>query len=157
MYVKIDTDFHMRPGDRFFAHLQRGVPLRLELGEKDIASGTVRLVRRDTGTKTDVKTENVISEVKRTLDDIQVNLFKRAKDFRDANTHDAKSYDEFKEILESKGGFIRAYFAGTPDDEVRIREETGATPRCILPDTGTGKCIITGKSDGRLTIFAKAY
>ena len=62
-----------------------------------------------------------------------------------------------KEIIDSQGGFVRAYFAGTPEDEVRIREETGATPRCILPNTGTGKCIITGKPDGRLTIFAKAY
>ena len=157
MFVKVDDNFHMRPGDRFFMHLQKGVPLRLELGEKDIASGTVRLVRRDTGAKADVKIENVIPEVKKTLNDIQTNMFTRAKDFREANTHDAKSYDELKEIIDSQGGFVRAYFAGTPEDEVRIREETGATPRCILPNTGTGKCIITGKTDGRLTIFAKAY
>lgn len=157
MFVKVDDNFHMRPGDRFFMHLQKGVPLRLELGEKDIAAGTVRLVRRDTGAKADVKLENVIPEVRKTLNDIQVNMFTRAKDFREANTHDAKSYDELKEIIDSQGGFVRAYFAGTPEDEVRIREETGATPRCILPNTGTGKCIITGKPDGRLTIFAKAY
>ncbi len=157
MFVKVDDNFHMRPGDRFFMHLQKGIPLRLELGEKDIASGTVRLVRRDTGAKIDVKTENVIPEVKNILDDIQKNLYKRAKNFREANTYDAKSYDELKEIIDSKGGFVRAYFAGTPEDEVRIREETGATPRCILPNTETGTCIITGKDNGRLTIFAKAY
>lgn len=157
MYTKIDTDFHMRPGDRFFAHLQKGVPLRLELGEKDIAAGTVRLVRRDTGEKIDVKNDAVIPTVKNILDDIQTNLFTRAKTFREENTHDASSYDELKEIIESKGGFVRAYFGGTPEDETRIREETGATPRVILPGNHTGKCIITGNDGARLTIFAKAY
>ena len=157
MYTKIDTDFHMRPGDRFFAHLQKGVPLRLELGEKDIAAGTVRLVRRDTGEKIDVKNYAVIPTVKNILDDIQTNLFTRAKNFREENTHDASSYDELKEIIESKGGFVRAYFGGTPEDETRIREETGATPRVILPGNHTGKCIITGNDGARLTIFAKAY
>ena len=157
MYTQVDTDFHMRPGDRFFTHLQKGVPLRLELGEKDIASGTVRLVRRDTGEKIDVKTDAVIDTVKTTLTDIQHNLYTRAKDFREANTHDASSYDELKAIIAEQGGFVRAYFGGTPEDEVRIREETGATPRCILPGKHLGKCIITGQDNARLTIFAKAY
>ncbi len=157
--VKVDTEFHMRPGDRFFSHIQKGVPLRLELGEKDLQAGTVRFVRRDTGEKFDVNNANVIPEVTKTLDDIQANLFTRAKNFRDANTHDAETYDEFKQIISEKGGFVRAYFAGTPDDEVRIREETGATPRCIPEsDAGkTGKCFLTGNNNARLTIFAKAY
>ena len=157
MFTKVDTDFHMRPADRFFTHLQKGVPLRLELGEKDLKAGTVRLVRRDTGEKIDVKAENVIESVKKILDEIQDNLFKRAKDFREANTRDAKTYDELKEIIANKGGFVRAYFAGTPEDEVKIREDTGATPRCILPGGNTGKCFITGKDNARLTVFAKAY
>ena len=135
MYTKVDTEFHMRPGDRFFAHLQKGVPLRLELGEKDIAAGTVRLVRRDTGAKVDVKNDEVIPAVKKALDDIQSNLYTRAKDFREANTHDVSTYDELKEIIADKGGFVRAYFGGTKDDETRIREETGATPRVILTMT----------------------
>ena len=157
MFTKVDTDFHMRPGDRFFNHLQKGVPLRLELGEKDLQAGTVRLVRRDTGEKIDVKAENVIPSVKKILDDIQENLFTRAKNFREENTRDAKSYDELKEIIEKHGGFVRAYFAGTPEDEVKIREDTGATPRCILPGDNRGKCFMTGKDGARLTIFAKAY
>ena len=158
MFTKIDTDFHMRPADRFFTHLQKGVPLRLELGEKDLAAGTVRLVRRDTGDKRDVKLENVIPTVKQLLDDIQSNLFTRAKNFRDENTHDAKSYDELKEILDKQGGFVKAYFAGTPEDEKRIKDKTGgATPRCILPGENRGKCFLTGKDNARLTIFAKAY
>ncbi len=157
MFTKVDTDFHERPGDRFFAHLQKGVPLRLELGEKDIAAGTVRLVRRDTGAKIDVKNEAVIQTVKDTLADIQANLFARAKAFREDNTHDAGSYDEMKDILDKQGGFVRAYFGGTPEDETRIREETGATPRVILPGGNKGKCIITGNDGARLTVFAKAY
>ena len=158
MFTRIDTDFHMRPADRFFTHLQKGVPLRLELGEKDLAAGTVRLVRRDTGEKLDVKSENVIPTVKQLLDDIQKSLFTRAKKFRDENTHDAKSYDELKEILDKQGGFVRAYFAGTPEDEKRIKDETGgATPRCILPGENRGKCFLTGQDNARLTIFAKAY
>ncbi|MBQ3402451.1 MAG: proline--tRNA ligase [Synergistaceae bacterium] len=157
MFTKVDTDFHARPGDRFFTHLQKGVPLRLELGEKDISAGTVRVVRRDTGEKLDVKNEAVIPTVKKLLEDIQANMFTRAKNFRDGNTHDAGSYDELKEIIASQGGFVRAYFGGTPEDETRIREETGATPRCILPGNDTGKCIITGNDGARLTVFAKAY
>ena len=157
MFTKVDTDFHARPADRFFTHLQHGIPLRLELGEKDLAAGTVRLVRRDTGAKLDVKNESVIPTVKQLLTDIQADMFKRAKDFREANTHDAKTYDELKAIIDSEGGFVRAYFGGTPEDEVRIREETGATPRVILPGNNMGKCIITGQDGAKLTIFAKAY
>ncbi|MBQ9419612.1 MAG: proline--tRNA ligase [Synergistaceae bacterium] len=157
MFTKVDTDFHMRPGDRFFTHLQQGVPLRLELGEKDLQAGTVRLVRRDTGEKIDVKSDNVIPTVKNVLAEIQSNMFTRAKTFRDENTHDAKSYDELKEIIDKQGGFVRAYFAGTPEDEVKIREDTGATPRCIVPGDNFGKCFLTGKDNARLTIFAKAY
>ncbi len=158
MYTKIDTDFHARPADRFFTHLQKGVPLRLELGEKDLAAGTVRLVRRDTGEKIDVKSENVIDTVKKLLDDIQANLFNRAKNFREDNTYDAANYDELKEIINNKGGFVRAYFGGSIEDEKRIKEETGgATPRVILPGDNRGKCFITGQDNARLTIFAKAY
>ena len=157
MFTRVDTDFHMRPADRFFTHLQKGVPLRLELGEKDIKAGTVRVVRRDTGEKMDVANDAVIPTVKKLLDDIQSNLFARAKAFRETNTHDAGSYDELKAIIAEKGGFVRAYFGGTPEDEVRIREETGATPRCILPGDNRGRCIITGQNNARLTVFAKAY
>ncbi len=157
MFTKVDTDFHARPADRFFTHLQKGVPLRLELGEKDLAAGTVRIVRRDTGAKIDAANDKVVETVKNLLDEIQSNLFMKAKTFRDNNTHDASSYDELKEIIESKGGFVRAYFGGTPEDETRIREETGATPRVIVPGDHKGKCIITGNEGARLTVFAKAY
>ncbi|MDR1979746.1 MAG: proline--tRNA ligase [Synergistaceae bacterium] len=153
----VDTRFHMRPGDRFFHHLQRGVPLRLELGEKDMKAGTVRAVRRDSGEKLDIAHEALTPTVLKLLDDIQSSLYAKAKAFREKNTSFAESYDEMKTLLEEKGGFVEAYFAGGPEDERRIKDETGATPRCIpLADSSTGKCIFTGR-EGRKTIFAKAY
>ena len=156
-YTTVDTRFDMRPGDRFFTHLQKGVPLRIELGEKEMESGTVRCVRRDTGEKVDVAQDALVPTVKELLDKIQNNLYTRAKSFRLEHTNTASSYDEMKAILAEKGGFVEAYFGGTPDDEQRIKEETGATPRCIpLSDDSRGKCIITGK-EGRRTLFAKAY
>ncbi|MCR5346450.1 MAG: proline--tRNA ligase [Fretibacterium sp.] len=157
LFTSVDTQFHMRPGDRFFTHLQKGVPLRLELGEKEMKAGTVRAVRRDTGEKTDIAIDALIPTVKKLLDEIQDNLYTRAKNFRQEHTSVAGSYDELKAILAEKGGFVEAFFGGTPEDERRIREETGATPRCIpLNNDSRGKCIITG-NEGRLTLFAKAY
>jgi prolyl-tRNA synthetase len=158
LFVETDTRFYMRPADRFFHHLQRGVPLRLELGEKDLKAGTIRAVRRDTGEKTDIAGETVVSAVPEILEDIQTSLYAKAKAFREANTVFASTYDELKAVLNEKGGFVEAYFAGTPEDEHRIKEETGgATPRCIpLSDDSRGRCILSGK-EGRKTIFAKAY
>ena len=157
-FTFVDKQFHMRPGDRFFYHLQKGVPLRLELGEKDLAAGTVRAVRRDTGSKEDIPFENVPLRVKALLEDIHKNLYTRALDFRIANTFSASTLEELKVIVEEKGGFVETYFAGTPEEEKKIREETGATPRCMpLNDTCTGTCFLTGKPHARKTIFAKAY
>jgi prolyl-tRNA synthetase len=158
LYTAVDAQFHMRPGDRFFHHLQRGVPLRLELGEKDMKTGSVRVVRRDNGEKTDVSYDALTQAVPKILEDMQASLYAKAKAFREAHTSFAATYDELKAALEEKGGFVEAYFAGTPQDERRIKEETGgATPRCIpLSDSSTGRCVVTGK-EGRKTIFAKAY
>ena len=156
-YTKVDKNFHDRPSDRFFTHLQQGVPLRLELGEKDISSGTVRVVRRDTGKRYDISREAIIPEVKTLLEQMQQDMYTKAAAYRKANTHIATSYDELKAILKETGGFVQAYFGGSPADEVKIREETGATPRCILSSTERGECIITGAANGRPTIFAKAY
>ncbi|MDR1732514.1 MAG: proline--tRNA ligase [Synergistaceae bacterium] len=158
LYTTVDTRFYLRPGDRFFYHLQRGVPLRLELGEKDMKGGTVRAVRRDNGEKFDISQDALVPTVLKVLEDIQASLYSKAKNFRQENTTFASSYDELKVLLEEQGGFVEAYFAGNPEDERRIREETGgATPRCIpLSDESRGPCIFTGK-EGRRTIFAKAY
>lgn len=157
-YIQVDRQFHMRPGDRFFSHLQKGVPLRLELGEKEMAAGKVRAVRRDTGEKVDVEWSRLAEVVPALLEDIQQNLFDRALSFRLENTRQAANMAEFKDILENSGGFIEVFFAGDKDDERAIKEATGATPRCHpLEDETTGVCFFTGKAGGRKTIFAKAY
>lgn len=157
-YVAVDKQFHIRPGDRFFTHLQKGVPIRLELGEKEMEAETVRLVRRDTGEKRDIGWEHLAEVVPTILEDIQHNLYERALNFRKKNTYAASSLEEMKEILDTKGGFVEVYFAGDADDEDAIREATGATPRCCpLDDDSAGKCFFTGKEGGRKTVFAKAY
>lgn len=157
-YAQVDRQFHLRPGDRFFSHLQKGVPLRLELGEKEMAAGKARVVRRDTGEKLDVEWGRLAEVVPALLEEIQQNLFDRAIAFRRENTHQASNMREFKDIIESKGGFVEVYFAGDAGDERAIKEATGATPRCRpLGDDSSGKCFYTGKEGGCKTIFARAY
>ena len=130
-FVSIDSQFHMRPGDRFFSHLQRGVPLRLELGEKEYAAEKLRVVRRDTGEKLEIAWPDAPAAIPALLEEIQQNLYRRALEFRLANTHKADSFEEFKMLLEEKGGFIEVFFDGTKEDEKAIKEATGATPRCF--------------------------
>ena len=157
--MTIDTQYHQRPGDRFFYHLQRGVPLRLELGSREFEAQKLRVVRRDTGEKLDVAWTEAASAIPALLEEIQKNLLEKARSFRLANTHHASSFAEFKELLEKEGGFIEVYFDGSKADEAAIKEATGATPRCYpLADEGdTGKCFYTGKEGARKAIFAKAY
>ncbi|MDD4160148.1 MAG: proline--tRNA ligase [Synergistaceae bacterium] len=158
-FVSVDTRQHLRPGDRFFSHLQKGVPLRLELGEREFGTGKVKVVRRDTGEKTDVMWEDLEKRIPDMLDEIQKNLFDRALKFREENTHQAATMTEFKEIIEKKGGFIEVFFDGSKDDEKAIKEATGATPRCYPLEYSAerGKCFYTGKDGARKAIFAKAY
>ena len=157
--VNIDKQFHMRPGDRFFSHLQKGVPLRLELGEKEYAAEKLRVVRRDTGEKLDIAWSEAAAAIPALLDEIQQNLYNRALQFRLANTHKAENLEEFKKLLEEKGGFIEVFFAGSKEDEKAIKEATGATPRCFpfAHSEERGKCFYTGKENARKAIFAKAY
>ena len=158
-FVNVDTQFHMRPGDRFFSHLQKGVPLRLELGEKEYAAEKLRVVRRDTGEKIDITWADAPTAIPALLDEIQRNLYNRALEFRLANTHRAENMEEFKRLLEEKGGFIEVFFGGSKADEKAIKEATGATPRCFpfVHAEERGKCFYTGKEGARKAIFAKAY
>lgn len=157
-FTIVDKQFHLRPGDRFFHHLQRGVPLRLELGEKELEKGTVRAVRRDTGEKMDIPIENLAEKIPALLEDIQSNLFNRALDFRKKKTTFASTYEELKKAIDGDGGFVETWFAGGREDEKKIKEETGATARCMpLEDISTGKCILTGKEGAPKVVFARAY
>lgn len=156
--VTVDHQFHLRPGDRFFAHLQKGVPLRLELGEKEMEKGTLRTVRRDTGEKMDLGWDVIAEKVPAILEDIQERLYRKALNFRLENTTTVSNLDEFKEVMETRGGFVKAFFAGSAADEKVIKEIGGVTVRCFpLEDKETGKCFFTGKEGARLAIFSKAY
>lgn len=157
----VDRQYHLRPGDRFFRYLQKGVPLRIEIGEKEFADDTVTLVRRDDSTKERVSVDSLASRVANILDDMQSGLYKRALDFRKANTFDISSLDELKAFFtkEKAGGFARAHFDGSADDEKDIKDITGgATIRCMpIDDESRGRCIYTGRENARSVIFAKAY
>ncbi len=157
-WVKVDQQFHLRPGDRFFYHLQKGVPLRLELGEKDQAQGTLRAVRRDNGEKADLSQDSIAQTVPELLRNIQDSLLAKALAFREAHTYEASTYEELKERL-AQGGWVRAFFAGTKEDEKAIKEATSATVRCYpLADKDLrGTCVYTGKENASLAIFSKSY
>jgi prolyl-tRNA synthetase len=160
-FAHVDRQYHMRPGDRFFCHIQRGVPIRIELGEKEYGAGSATIVRRDTSERERVSLPEAAGRVKELLGEIQNCLHDRARDFRDANTHDVSSMGELKEFFKEggKGGFARVYFGGSAEDEGEIKHATGgATIRCMpIEDETRGKCVYTGKPDARRAVIAKSY
>ena len=155
-------DREERPGFKFNDWEMRGVPLRLELGPKDIEKGVVVLARRDIPGKEGkqiVAQANLAVTVKTLLDDIQANMLRQATVFRDANIHDVADYTGFKTVIE-EGGWARVWWSGSDDDERRIKEETGATLRCFPLEgqpTTPGRCFYTGQPAQRIALFAKAY
>jgi prolyl-tRNA synthetase len=159
--AEVDRNYHLRPGDRFFHHIQKGVPLRVELGEREFANGHVTVVRRDTGAKEQVAIDAAPARVSALLGEIQENLYRRAREFRLENTHDVSSLGELKDFFKGSAtpGFARAFFAGSSDDEKEIKDITGgATIRCMpQDDEALGKCVVTGQDGARRAIFAKAY
>ena len=157
--VKIDNDDQNRPGFKFAEYEMIGIPVRLGLGMRDLAAGQVEVARRDTKEKSNVPLDTIADYVANLLDEIQQNLFDRAKAYRDAHITPANTWDEFVDILENKGGFVSAHWDGTTETEVAIKEQTKATIRCIPLDAKAedGKCILTGKPSTRRVLFAKAY
>jgi prolyl-tRNA synthetase len=147
-----------RPGDKHFHWEQRGVPLRVEIGPRDVAQGTCVVKYRLTGEKEVLKLEELTADwLNAKLEQIQADMLQRAKDFRDANTHRAESYDELKQLIKDKGGFVRCHFKPDPEAEAKIKEATKATVR-VLPFNGTtGKCIYSGEANAPEAIFAVAY
>ncbi|WP_115462606.1 proline--tRNA ligase [Winogradskyella aurantiaca] len=157
--VKFDNRDEFRPGAKFAQHELQGVPLRIALGPKDLENGTVELARRDTLSKEIVSIEGIEERISNLLDLIQNELYNKALNFRNDHITEVDTFDEFKSILESKGGFISAHWDGTPETEQKIKELTKATIRCIPYDRKDeeGSCVYTGNhSEGRV-LFAKAY
>ena len=156
---KIDARENLSPGFKFNDWELKGIPLRLEMGPRDLKSDNAVLVRRDTGEKMIVPQAELMSKIPALLEEIHTSLFTTAKQFQTDNTHTVATYEEFKTSIEEKGGFYLVYFAGTPEDEEKIQEETKATGRCIpLEQSGKeGKCFYTGKVASQQVIFARAY
>lgn len=157
--VKYDDRDTQKPGWKFAQYELQGVPVRLAIGPKDLEKGSVELARRDTLTKEIVMQEEVVEKVKGLMVEIQKNLFERAKNFRDSHITEVNSFDEFKEVLNSKGGFISAHWDGTPETELKIKDKTKATIR-LIPMDGVregGKCVFSGNPSSQRVLFAKAY
>ncbi|MBZ0283679.1 MAG: proline--tRNA ligase [Anaerolineae bacterium] len=157
----VDRREGLSPGFKFNDWEMRGVPVRLEIGPKDVQNGTVALARRDIPGKEGkqfVSQSGISAKVNELLTEIQANMLKQAADFRDANIHDVQSYDDLKAVVE-KGGWGRGWWAGSNADEGRIKDETGATVRCLPFDQpgGAGKCFFSGQSADKIALFAKAY
>jgi len=158
---RIVADFRdSRPGEKHFHWEQRGVPFRIEVGPRDIDAGQFVLKGRIDGSKETIKFEDASeSWLRAKLEAAQVALFEKAKAYREANTHWADSYDQLKEILTQKSGFVRCYFNPSRENEAKIKQETKATVRCIPFDQpGTrGKDIISGEETSTQVVFAQAY
>ena len=157
--VKFDDDDTQKPGFKFHEYELKGVPVRLAIGQRDLENNTYEVARRDTLSKESVSGDNIINHIEQLLKDIQENIYQRALTYRDTHITEVNSYEEFKEVLENKGGFIAAHWDGTPETEAKIKEETQATIRCIPLDRKeeTGKCIYSGKASLGRVLFAKAY
>jgi prolyl-tRNA synthetase len=156
--VKYDNRDTHKPGWKFNEYEFKGVPLRVAIGQRDIENKTVEVARRDTLQKEIVSLDTIIPYIENTLNNIQQNLFERAKTFRTNNIYYASNYEEFKKLLD-KGGFIYAHWDGTPETEEKIKEETKATIRCIPLNNNIeeGKCIFSGKPSSQKVLFARAY
>lgn len=157
--VKYDNRDTQKPGWKFNEYELKGVPVRIAIGPRDVKNGTVELARRDTLEKEFIANENVVEKVISLMDEIQSNLYKKAVDYRAENTTEVASYQDFKEVLDSKGGFILAHWDGTSETEEQIKNETKATIRCIPLDSDnvSGSCMVTGKPSEKKVLFARAY
>ncbi|OQB44542.1 MAG: Proline--tRNA ligase [Parcubacteria group bacterium ADurb.Bin159] len=151
-----------RPGSKFYEWERKGTPLRIEIGPRDVKNNTVVAVRRDTGVKTEIHINTLIKEIKILLDDIQLNLYNRAKQYSQELTVQVNSYKDLKNRFtkSEQDGFINAYWCGDSKCEDKVKEETTATIRCILDEkekSEESKCVVCGKRASKKVIFAKAY
>ncbi|NNK12027.1 MAG: proline--tRNA ligase, partial [Flavobacteriaceae bacterium] len=153
-----DRDTH-KPGFKFNEYELKGVPVRLAIGQRDLQNNTFEVARRDTLEKQTIDAPEVISHIEKLLVDIQENIYKKALNYREDHITSVDSYEEFKQLLDTKGGFFLAHWDGTAATEDKIKEETKATIRCIPlgDEQEEGSCMVTGKPSQRRVLFAKAY
>ncbi|NLZ24447.1 proline--tRNA ligase [Candidatus Dojkabacteria bacterium] len=154
--VELDDRDFVTPGYKYNEWEKKGVPIRIEIGQNDIEKSVVTVVRRDTGEKTEINKENLASEVSNILLEIQQNLLDRSRNLIEEHTHEVSSYKEFKEIIGSKKGFVKAYWCGSKECEDNIKYDTKATNRCFSKER-KGKCVYCGKESTEEWVFAIAY
>ena len=157
--VKYDARDTHKPGFKFNEYELKGIPIRLAIGQRDLENDTFEIARRDTLEKETVSADLVLAKIEFLLEDMQRSMYQKALNFREENITKIDTYNEFKAILENKGGFISAHWDGTAETEERIKEETKATIRCIPFDIKqeAGSCMVTGKPSKGRVLFAKAY
>tara|TARA_B100000809_G_C15128728_1_gene527416 strand:+ start:1289 stop:2767 length:1479 start_codon:yes stop_codon:yes gene_type:complete len=157
--VKYDDRDTYKPGYKFAEYEFKGVPVRIAIGPRDMQNGTVEVARRDTKEKETLQQQDIASKIENLLENIQNNLLQKAIDFRANLTHTADSWDEFKDLIENKTGFVIAHWDGTSETEDKIKKETKATIRCIPLDNKLeeGKCVYSGKPSTQRVVFAKSY
>ena len=157
--VKFDNRTTHKPGWKFAEYEMKGVPLRIALGPRDLENGTLELARRDTLEKEVVAQEAIEARVLELLEEIQEQLFQKAKTYRDDHITKVDDFKTFQEVLDRKGGFVLAHWDGTEETEDQIKEQTKATIRCIAIDAPEeeGKCVFSGKPSQKRVLFAKAY
>ncbi len=153
-----DRDTH-KPGWKFNEYEMKGVPVRIAIGPKDLEKGTVEVARRDTLEKEFLQQTDVATKVEHLLEQIQINLYQKSLNFKEENTHYVNNWEEFKEVIIKKGGFVFAHWDGTAETEERIKSETKATIRCIPLNNPKedGECVFSGKPSSQRVIFARAY
>ena len=157
--VLFDKRDSYKPGYKFNEHEIKGVPIRIVAGPKDIESSTLEIFRRDKMEKETIDFDKVYSKVDFLITDIQENLYKKAQDFTNSSTRKADTFEEFKELINKKGGFVSAHWDGTKESEEKIKRETKATIRCIpFNEKPKGlRCIFSEEEAKHEVIFAKAY
>lgn len=157
--VKYDDSDNARPGWKFAEYELKGVPVRMAIGARDLQNNVVEVARRDTKEKNTVSMDGIEAYVKNLLDEIQISMFNKARQFRDERITKTDNWDEFVQLLDSKGGFVSAHWDGTAETEDKIKELCKATIRCIPLDNPQeeGKCILTGNPSTQRVLFARAY
>jgi len=157
--VKYDDRTTQKPGFKFAEWELKGVPVRIAVGPKDLENGTFEVARRDTLTKETVSGEGIVTYINDLLEQIQADLFNKALDYRNTHITEVNSFEEFKEVLDGKGGFVSAHWDGTAATEEKIKDLTKATIRCIPLDAveEAGTCVFTGNPSAKRVLFAKAY
>ena len=157
--VKYDDSDNSRPGWKFAEYEMKGVPVRIAIGARDLENNSVEVARRDTKEKMSMSLDGLPARIKDLLDEIQGNLFNKAKAYRDSHITRVDTFDELVKVLDEKGGFVSAHWDGTAETEEQIKERTKATIRCIPLNNPqeAGTCILTGKPSKERVLFARAY